>query len=501
MIIRWKTFGSPERLLLALVTAGAPISAGRPGRLRLVLMALLCCAGCSNRVQELKGAEQATPVVKITNDEQATFGHSGEYVGALAVSPDGKLLASGAAEGGFPKRCVRLWDLPAPNEAKPVVSSEYIPNHLEFSRDGKVLVFAGIGAFGLVDVETRKVAVRWRCRGALQSTCACLSPDGRTVVAAETFSGESSVLGVWDIEAQKRIENQKPELNSWGFDLRLVSWGDAAHPPTSGKNLVVVGVDDQARLHVRVFEAGGKCVLDADETKLPRQQLQITELKRKLPELYPPHVLLDDEKAWVILMATPIELRPRPEAEPGGRPVQEPQPLSTLDGHRGVIAKIAFSPDGKTLASASSDGTVKLWNFAARREIATLTVEGQRSLNTVVFSPDGNTIATAGRTLDSPLRLWDVATGRLKTTLKRQRGRIIAAVFTPNGKGIVTAGDATAVLWDVPAERPLAEFVPGGRIPSMIHSMVITTDGKTLLAGCGDGAVRRWQMPADRQWK
>jgi WD40 repeat protein len=501
MVIHSMISVSQDRLMLPRVIAGAPLSAGHPGQLCLVFKVLLCCAGCSNPVLELNDAEQATPVVKITNDEQATFGTSGDYVGALAVSPDGKRLASGSTEVGFPKRCVRLWDLPAPNEAVPVVSSEDTPRHLEFSRDGQVLVFAGVGTFGLVDVETRKVAVRWKCRGALQSTCACLSPDGRTVVAAETFSGESSVLGVWDIAAQKRIENQKPEFNSWGFDLRLVSWGDAAHVPTSGKNLVIVGTDDQAQLHVRVFDASGKCVLDADETTLPRQQLQIPQLKRKLPELYPPHVLLDDEKAWVILMATPIELRPRPEAELGQRRAQEPQPLSTLDGHRGLIVKFAFSPDGKTLASASYDGTVKLWDFAARREIATLTVEGLRLLSTVVFSPDGNTIATAGKPLDSPLRLWDVATGRLKTTLKRQRGNIVAVVFTPNGKGLVSASGATAVLWDVPAERPLAEFVTGGRIPSMIHSMVITPDGKTLLAGCGDGTIKRWQMPADRQWK
>lgn len=499
MLIQSLTRVSDERLMLPRALGRAPFSVGPPGQLSLILIVLLCCAGCSNRFLEFIDAEQATPVVKIANDEPATFGNSGDYVGALAVSPDGKLLASGSAEAGFPRRCIKLWDLPTPKEAVPVVSSDNIPGHLEFSRDGKFLAFAGIGTFGLVDVETRKVVVRWKCRGALQSTCACLSPDGRTLVAAETFSGERSVLGVWDIAAQKRLETQKPELNSWGYDLRLASWGDASQVPTSGKNLVIVGTDNQAKLHVRVFGASGKCVLDADETKLRGGQIAL--LKRKLPELSPPHVLLDDEKTWVILMATPIQLRGHPEADIGKMKVPEPQPLSTLEGHRGLIQKFAFSPDGKTLASASDDGTVKLWDFAARRKIATLTVNGQRHLNTVVFSPDGKTIATAGLTSETPVRLWDVATGRLKATFKSQRQKIVAVVFTPNGEGLVCASGATAALWDVAAERPLAEFVGGERIPPMIYSMVITPDGKTLLAGCGNGTIRRWPMSADRQWK
>jgi WD40 repeat protein len=58
----------------------------------------------------------------------------------------------------------------------------------------------------------------------------------------------------------------------------------------------------------------------------------------------------------------------------------------------------------------------------------------------------------------------------------------------------------SAVLWDVRAERPLAEFV-GGRRSRGIYSMVLTPDGKTLLAGCGDGTIKRWEMPSDRQWK
>lgn len=463
------------------IGAGTTFRGSGPGWLRLVLMVLACgTTGCWNRV------------VEITNEEQATLGDPGEYVGALAVSRDGQRLASSRAEQGFPKRCVKLWDLTASKDATPIDSSMFACYHLEFSSDGKILVFAGIGGFGLVDVETRKIAVQWRTRS--QVMCATLTPDGRTVIAAEEGPGDRSVVGLWDIEGQKQVANQPSELNSWGFDLRLVSWGDGTGVLTSGRNLVIVGTDDRALLHVRVFDASGKCVRDADETELPREQAAIATLKQKLPGLLPPHALMDDERAWVILHATPIHLRP-----PLRRKTAQ-QPLATLDGHRGWVQSLAFSSYGKTLASAGYDGTVKLWDFAASQEIATLTVAGQRQLKSVAFSPDGKTIASAGLWSDSPLRLWDVATRRLKATLSRQSGEIVAVVFTPNGKGLSGSGNGTAVLWDVQAERPLAEFV-GGRRSRGIYSVVLTPDGKTLLAGCGDGTIKRWEMPADRQWK
>ena len=110
------------------------------------------------------------------------------------------------------------------------------------------------------------------------------------------------------------IDNAQVILNSLnalnqlaGSDLRLMSWGDGSGVPTSGNNLVIVGIDNNGLLHVRIFDAGGDRVTDTDETKLPGTQAgAISTLKQQLPGLLPPHVLTSAEKAQVISEATSI---------------------------------------------------------------------------------------------------------------------------------------------------------------------------------------------------
>jgi hypothetical protein len=92
-----------------------------------------------------------------------------------------------------------------------------------------------------------------------------------------------------------------------GFDLRLMSWEDGSGVPTSGKNLVVVGIDNKGLLHIRIFDAGGNRVTDTNETKLPSTQAGVVSaLKQQLPGLLPPHALTRDDKARLISEATSI---------------------------------------------------------------------------------------------------------------------------------------------------------------------------------------------------
>src|SRR6476659_3527098 len=118
---------------------------------------------------------------------------------------------------------------------------------------------------------------------------------------------------------------------------------------------------------------------------------------------------------------------------------QEPKLRATLQGHTNPVVSVAYSPDGKTLASASYDGTLKLWDVTTGKERATL--KGHTGcVGSVAFSPDGKTLASA--IMGSPIpdvdnktiKLWDVTTGTERAILKGHEGMVYSVAFSPDGK-------------------------------------------------------------------
>jgi WD40 repeat protein len=168
-----------------------------------------------------------------------------------------------------------------------------------------------------------------------------------------------------------------------------------------------------------------------------------------------------------------------------------------LAGHTGPVNSVAFSPNGKTLASGSLDGTVRLWNVGTHRQIGILLAGHTGPVNSVAFSPDGKTLAVGGS--DGTVRLWEAATGRKIGSFTSPPGDVILSVaFSPDGKTLAAGGfNGTVVLWDVAYQQQIGDPLIGHTGP--VFSVAFSSDGKTLASGSDDHTVRLWNVDTGRQ--
>ena len=161
--------------------------------------------------------------------------------------------------------------------------------------------------------------------------------------------------------------------------------------------------------------------------------------------------------------------------------------IQTFKGHSGgSVLSVAFSPDGKTIATGSAEGTVKLWNLDGK-EIQTF--KGHSSWgNSVAFSPDGKTIAIGSD--DKTVKLWNLD-GKEIQTFKGHSSWVISVAFSPDGKTIATGSeDKTVKLWNLNGKE--IQTLKGHS--NIVSSVAFSPDGKTIATGSEDKTVKLWNL-------
>lgn len=188
-----------------------------------------------------------------------------------------------------------------------------------------------------------------------------------------------------------------------------------------------------------------------------------------------------------------------PPSTPQGKPE-----VVIQGGHAAPVMSVAFSPDGRLLASGGADSIVILWETTTAHQLRTLTGHTGTVL-AVAFSPDGRWLASSGQ--DNVVKIWEVASGRnlRNLAIEKREGEMqgfAAIAFSPDGRWLAAGNvNNTVKVWEAASGHDVATLTPQGAADPLlgVTAVAFSPDGQLLLTGHGDGIIRLWQAATGRE--
>ncbi|CDR10606.1 trypsin-like peptidase domain-containing protein [Streptomyces iranensis] len=396
-----------------------------------------------------------------------------------AFSPDGRSLAAGGEDG-----LVRLWNPATGKLQRTLRGHDDVVNAVAFSPDGEHLASAGIDrTVRLWDATSGKVQDTLTDRAG-KVWALSFSPDSKTLASGS----EDEKVRLWDVAigtTRRTFKGHTRLVTSVDFSAN----GTFLNTNSTGDGTLRQWNLGRGRNRTTWLNLPGAATFSPDDRTLAvgsKDGISVfnsttRDLRYRIKKRYLINVTFSPDGE--VIAANDVYGNAYTWNMATGKPRKTY--LNPNKSESDTVRALKFSPDGKMIAFGRDDGTIHIWEVATGKTHYTLKQHGR--LSDLAFSPDGKTLAT---TNENDVQVWDTTTGKAQYTLAGHTGLVTSLAFSPNGKTLATGSeDTTAQLWDVATQK--ARYKLAGHA-DVVSSVSFSPNGKYLATGGQDATVRLW---------